>query len=79
MRATEKAARGGRPAARRGGGGTEETAPADPDLQRVIDSVQRRFQSRVRLKGDGQKGHVEIDYFNEDDLTRIMDLLLGSA
>ena len=30
-------------------------------------------------KGDGQKGHVEIDYFNEDDLTRIMDLLLGSA
>lgn len=79
VRATEKAARGGRPAARRGAGGIQETAPADPDLQRVIDSVQRRFQSRVRLKGDGQKGHVEIDYFNEDDLTRIMDLLLGSA
>ena len=79
VRATEKAARGGRSAGRSGSSGRKESTPLDPDLQRLIDSLQRRFQSRVRLNGDGRKGHLEIDYFDQDDLTRIIELMLGPA
>lgn len=78
VRATEQAARGGSTTAR-SSSRTAEAKSVDPDLQRLMDSLQRRFQSRVRLKGDGQKGQIEIDYFDADDLERIIDLLLGSA
>ena len=78
VRATEMAARTGETKGR-------EPAPKpevveerlSPDLRRVLGSLEHRFQSRIRLKGGGQKGHLEIDYFDESDLTRIIELLLG--
>ncbi len=56
--------------------GTSRT-PTDPNLQRVIDSLRQRFQTRVRIQGDGARGRIEIEYFGEDDLGRITELLLG--
>ena len=79
VRATEKAARGDQSSATGVSGRDGSTPPLDPDLQRLIDELQRRFQSRVRLIGRGRKGHLEIDYFDAADLTRIIDLVLDPS
>jgi ParB family chromosome partitioning protein len=63
------------------------TAPAseagdseDPNVAHVLEQLRYRFGTPVRLKsaGDG-KGRLEIEYFSEDDLARLFDILLGGA
>ena len=57
--------------------GAAVVAPGlDPNLQHTLESLQQRFQTRVRLTGRGQKGRLELDYFNPEDLERILTLLL---
>lgn len=68
--------------ARRSGGG-RPAAPkkprADPNLQRLVDTLRQRLQTRVRIQGDGTRGRIEIEYFGEDDLRRIAGVLLGDG
>ncbi len=77
VRATEEIAR---PAE-----GTRRKAPrkgrpaTDPNLQRLVDALRQRFQTRVRIQGDGNRGRVEIEYFGDEDLRRITCILLGDA
>ena len=52
---------------------------ADPNLQRVVDLLRQRFQTRVRIQGDAKRGRVEIEYFGDEDLRRITAILLGDA
>ncbi len=52
---------------------------ADPNIQRVVDLLRQRFQTRIRIQGDAKRGRVEIEYFGDEDLRRITDLLLGDA
>jgi len=76
VRAAEDLARpaAGKPAAAR------RARPAtDPNLQRVIDLLRQRFQTRIRIQGDGKRGRVEIEYFGDEDLRRITGILLGDA
>jgi ParB family chromosome partitioning protein len=54
-------------------------ASRDPNLQRVIDSLRQRLQTRVRIQGDASRGRVEIEYFGGEDLQRITGILLGDA
>lgn len=51
----------------------------DPNLQRVIDALRQRLQTRVRIQGDASRGRVEIEYFGGEDLQRIAGILLGDA
>jgi ParB family chromosome partitioning protein len=77
VRAAEELARKAgspRPARSRGG-----RAAADPNLQRVVDSLRQRLQTRVRIQGDGGRGRIEIEYFGTEDLQRITELLLGDG
>jgi ParB family chromosome partitioning protein len=53
--------------------------PPDPNLQRVLDQLRERLQTRVRIQGDGRRGRIEIEYFGADDLGRIAGLLLGDV
>ena len=53
--------------------------PVDPNLQRVVDSLRQRLQTRVRINGQPSRGRIEIEYFGNDDLARIAALLLGDA
>ncbi len=40
--------------------------------------LRTRFGTKVRLVGDGQgQGKIEVHYYSEDDLTRVLELLLG--
>jgi ParB family chromosome partitioning protein len=49
----------------------------DPNLQRVVDLLRQRFQTRVRIQGDASRGRIEIEYFGDEDLDRIAGMLLG--
>lgn len=77
VRATEELARQG-PGARR-------TAPrrarkaADPNLQRVVDLLRQRLQTRIRIQGDSARGRIEIEFFGAEDLGRITGILLGDV
>lgn len=53
-------------------------APPDPNLQRVMDSLREHFQTRVRVQGDSSRGRVELEYFGEEDLNRIVEQLLAT-
>ncbi len=49
----------------------------DPNLQRLVDGLRQRYQTRIRIQGDANRGRVEIEYFGEEDLRRITGMLLG--
>jgi len=51
----------------------------DPDMQRVIDQLRQRFQTRVRIHSDDRRGRIEIAYFGAEDLERITGMLLGDG
>jgi ParB family chromosome partitioning protein len=51
----------------------------DPNLQRVVDLLRQRLQTRVRIQGDSARGRIEIEYFGDEDLRRLSRLLLGDA
>ena len=77
VRAVERLARAiAGPPARRSRRSRE---PADPDLQRVIDGLRERFQTRVEIRGNAGRGRIEIEYFGGDDLQRITGILLGDV
>ena len=76
VRAAEELARpaSGKPAAAR------RARPAvDPNLQRVVDMLRQRLQTRIRIQGDARRGRVEIEYFGDEDLRRITGILLGDV
>ncbi len=58
----------------------ETKAPArkDPHVAQVEDELRRRLGTKVRLLSDATwKGRIEIDFFNLDELERILDILRG--
>ena len=51
----------------------------DANLNYVAENIRSRFQTKVRLRGTGARGRIEISYFDSDDLERILVLMgLGS-
>jgi ParB family chromosome partitioning protein len=52
------------------------TGPLDPHLAGMLDSLERLLQTRVRVKGDLDRGKIEIEYFQRSDLERISRVLL---
>ena len=52
---------------------------ADPNLQRLVDSLRLRLQTRVRVQGRADRGRIEIEYFGADDLQRLAGILLGDV
>lgn len=45
------------------------------ELRAMIDDMQRVFGTKVRVAGSDKKGKIVIDYYNEDDLERIFELV----
>ena len=41
----------------------------------IADDLSRRFGTKVRIKRRGQKGRVEIEFYTDDDLDRLLSLL----
>jgi len=58
----------------------EPREPEDPNIAHVLEQLRYRFGTHVWLKSAGEgKGRLEIEYFSEDDLARLLDILLGGA
>lgn len=54
-------------------------AGQDPHLTAIADALRQRLQTRVRVKGDGERGRIEIEYFGGEDFERLTGALLGEA
>lgn len=47
----------------------------DPDIQYIEQQFIDAFGTKVQLKGNIEKGKIEVSYFSKDDLSRILELL----
>jgi len=57
-----------------------EPKPLDPNVKAAIDELESLLGTRVRLveKGSGKKmkGHLEIEFYSEEDLNRIYEIIV---
>ena len=53
----------------------EKVKQVSLELKAMIDDMQRVLGTKVRVSGSDQKGKIVIDYYSQDDLQRIYDLL----
>ena len=44
-------------------------------LEQLAEKVQRALGTKVSIMGKGKRGRISIDYYNLDDLDRILALL----
>ncbi len=54
---------------------TEEKERISTELKSFVDEMRRLFMTRVRIIGNEEKGRITIDYFTNDDLHRIYELM----
>jgi ParB family chromosome partitioning protein len=52
-----------------------ELTPEQRYFNDVSEDLSRHFGTRVRIQRKGKKGRVEIDFFNDDDLDRLLTML----
>jgi ParB family chromosome partitioning protein len=74
VREVETLTRGDRPAVRRAPRGRRRPAA---EVQRVEDALRRRLQTDVYLTARGKGGRIAINYYSNDDLARLLELVLG--
>jgi ParB family chromosome partitioning protein len=57
-----------------------EDPPLDPNVKAAIGELERRLGTRVRIIEKGKdKGLIELEYYSQDDLDRIYNLIVGEA
>ena len=54
---------------------TKKTNVFDKQYRLIEEQLRETFKTSVKIKQGKEKGKIEIDYFNQDDLKRILDLL----
>ncbi len=52
-----------------------ELTPEQRYFRDISDDLSRHYGTRVRIHRKGKKGRVEIDFFNDDDLNRLLEML----
>jgi ParB family chromosome partitioning protein len=52
--------------------------PIDPNVKAAVAQMEQTLGTRVRIVEKGRsKGHIEIEYYTEDDLERIYEIIVG--
>lgn len=79
VREVETLARGNRPAATRSvrGRGSGRQRRPEPGLQRIEDALRKRLQTDVFVVTRGKGGRIAINFYSNDDLARVLELVLG--
>ncbi len=78
VRQAEHLARKAKAGSRPGQAAGRPEQPRSPDVRALEERLQRRFQTRVRLRHrKGGKGRIEIEYHSLDELDRLLDKLMG--
>ncbi len=49
-----------------------------PDILAVEEDLQRQFGTAVNILRKGHRGTIEIEFYSDDDLERLLDILKGS-
>jgi ParB family chromosome partitioning protein len=77
VRETERLGRGiAGPAPARGRKTVPDVDQSDPHTTALIEALERQLQTRVRLKRTGERGSIEIEFYDRDGLDRIARILL---
>ena len=60
------------------GKGKKKKTPKPPseELQDFISELQRKLGTKVNVIGNDKKGRIYIDYYSQDDLDRLYDIIL---
>lgn len=45
------------------------------EMQEFVDIMEHKFSTKINIKGNDQKGKIVINYYNQDDLNRIYDII----
>jgi ParB family chromosome partitioning protein len=53
----------------------EEKIKISAELKRFVEDLKRIFVTRVKIVGNDNKGRISIDYFTNDDLQRIYEIM----
>ena len=53
----------------------ETDGPVDANLNYIAESIRGRYQTKIKLRGNGARGRIEISYFDTEDLERILKLM----
>jgi ParB family transcriptional regulator, chromosome partitioning protein len=53
----------------------EKKAVSDPYIVDIKNKLEERFDTKVLISNKNNKGKIEIEYYSNDDLQRIMDIL----
>ncbi len=51
---------------------------SDPNLQALEDQLRGFLGTKVRIVRNGKGGSLEISFFSNEDLTRLVELIVGS-
>lgn len=77
VRELEALARGDRAPARRPRAGRRTPRKPEPEVRRVEDALRRHLKTDVFLARRGKGGRVTISFYSNDDLARVLELILG--
>lgn len=78
VRQTEQHARGHAKKRGKGGGAPKGKRSAAPEVRRIEEALRRRLGTDVTLVLGGKaKGHVAVRFYSQDDLQRVLELILG--
>ena len=56
----------------------EEKKEESPFIRSIENTLMHFFGSKVKIKGSEEKGKIEIEYYSQEDLNRILELVSGS-
>ncbi|WP_223070014.1 ParB/RepB/Spo0J family partition protein [Paenibacillus caui] len=52
-----------------------QTKKRDPYIEEVEETLRDRYKTTVKIKSNKDKGKIEINYYSQQDLQRLLDLL----
>lgn len=55
--------------------GPRKKEPQSNEVKALINDMKRLFGTKVKALGNNQKGRIYIDYYNQDDLQRIFEII----
>ncbi|HZW83132.1 MAG TPA: ParB/RepB/Spo0J family partition protein [Candidatus Deferrimicrobium sp.] len=55
----------------------QESVNIDPEIPQIEDRLRSMLRTQVKIKHSGEKGKIEIEYYSKDELSQIVDTLLG--
>jgi len=77
VRELEALARGDRGPERRPRAGRRAARKPDPEVRRVEDALRRHLKTDVFVVRRGKGGRVNVSFYSNDDLARVLELILG--